>query len=89
VFWLWNNAYLLNLVGINKTESVKILMKYTAIGLVVSTPLILLDMLSASFYVILLAVGILTPIYYGIVLRDDPTFKKMVSTFFVKMKNRT
>jgi hypothetical protein len=46
-------------------------------------------MLSASFYVILLAVGILAPIYYGIVLRDDPTFKKMVSTFLVKMKNRT
>jgi len=88
VFWLWNNAYLLNLVGINKMESVKILIKYTAIGLAVCIPLILLDMLSTNFYIILLAVGILAPIYYGIVLREDPAFKKIVSTFLVKIKNR-
>jgi len=89
IFSLWNNAYLLNLVGISKRESLEILIKYIAIGVAVSIPLILLEALSASFYVIILAAIIITPIYYGITLRDDPTFKKIFSTFLVNIKNRT
>jgi O-antigen/teichoic acid export membrane protein len=88
IFWLWNNAYLLNLAGINKTDSAKILIRYTAIGLAVCIPLVILDMLSVNFYIILLAVGILTPVYYGIVLREDPAFQKIVSTFLVKVRHR-
>ncbi len=89
IFSLWNNAYLLNLVGISKRESLEILIKYTAIGIVVSVPLILLEALSANFYVIMFAAVVITPIYYGITLRDDPTFKKIFSTFLVNIKNRT
>jgi hypothetical protein len=89
IFSLWNNAYLLNLVGISKWESLEILIKYTAIGVVVSIPLILLEALSASFYIIMLAAVIITPIYYGITLRDDPMFKKIFSTFLVNIKNKT
>ncbi|HET8687697.1 MAG TPA: lipopolysaccharide biosynthesis protein, partial [Methanosarcina sp.] len=89
LFWLWNNAYLLNLVGINKWESLEILIKYTTIGAVVSIPLILLEAFSASFYVIMLAAVIITPIYYGVTLHDDPTFKKIFSAFLVNIKNRT
>jgi len=50
LFWLWNNAYLLNLAGINKRESVEVLIKYTIIGSIVSIPLILLQVLSVNFY---------------------------------------
>jgi O-antigen/teichoic acid export membrane protein len=89
IFALWNNAYLLNLVGISKRESLEILIKYTAIGIVVSIPLILLEALSATFYIIMLAAIIITPIYYGIALRDDPTFKKILSAFLVNIKSRT
>lgn len=88
MFWLWNNAYLLNLVGINKMESIKILIEYTAIGIIVSTPLILLEAFSVNFYLILFAAGIITPIYYGITLHDDPIFKRTFSAFFVKVKNK-
>lgn len=88
IFWLWNNAYLLNLAGVNKMESFGILIKYMTIGIVVSIPLILLKVLSANFYVILLAVGIITPIYYGITSHNDPTFKRMFSVFFVKVKDK-
>ncbi len=88
LFWLWNNAYLLNLAGISKMESVKILCKYTAIGMVVSIPLILLEVLSANFYVLLLAAVIITPIYYAITLHDDPTFKKIFSAFLVNVKKK-
>ena len=88
ILWLWNNAYLLNLAGVNKMENLKILIKYTAIGITVSIPLILLKMLSVNVYVILLAVGIITPIYYGITSYDDPTFKRMFSAFIVKVKNK-
>ncbi len=89
IFWLWNNAYLLNLAGINKMESVEILIKYAAIGIAVSTPLILLEILSANFYIILLAAVIITPIYYGLTLRDDPTFRKIFSAFLVNIRNKT
>jgi lipopolysaccharide exporter len=88
LFWLWNNAYLLNLAGINKRESVEVLIKYTIIGSIVSIPLILLQVLSVNFYLIILAAVIITPIYYGITLHDDPTFKRMFSTFIVNVKNK-
>ena len=89
IFSLWNNAYLLNLVGISKWESLKILIKYTAIGVVVSVPLILLEALSATFYITMLAAIIITPIYYGIALHDDPTFRKIFSALLVNIKKRT
>lgn len=88
VFWLWNNAYLLNLARVNKTESLELLIKYMAIGIIVSIPLTLLKVLSVDFYVILLAVGIITPIYYGITSHDDPTLKRVFLTFLVKVKNK-
>lgn len=89
IFWLWNNAYLLNLAGINKRESVEILVKYASIGIIVSVPLILLEVLSANFYIILLAAIVITPIYYGVTLRDDPTFRKIFSAFLLNIKNKT
>ena len=88
LFWLWNNAYLLNLAGISKRESVEVLIKYTIIGSIVSIPLILLQVLSVNFYLILLAAVIITPIYYGITLHDDPTFKRLFSAFIVNVKNK-
>ena len=88
IFWLWNNAYLLHLAGINKRESVEIIFKYTIIAGIVSIPLILLKYLSVNFYVILLAVGITTPIYYVITLHDDPAFKKTLLSFVTNLKNR-
>jgi lipopolysaccharide exporter len=88
LFWLWNNAYLLNLAGISKSESIIVLIKYTIIGSLVSIPLILLQMLSVNFYLILLAAVIITPIYYGITLHDDPTFKRMFSALLVNVKNK-
>ncbi len=88
IFWLWNNAYLLHLAGINKKESVEVIFKYTMIAGIVSIPLILLKYLSVNFYVILLAVGITTPIYYVVTLHDDPAFKKTLSSFVTNLKNR-
>jgi len=44
--------------------------------------------LSVNFYLIILAAVIITPIYYGITLHDDPTFKRMFSTFIVNVKNK-
>jgi lipopolysaccharide exporter len=88
LFFLWNNAYLLNLTGISKKESIEVLIKYTIIGSIVSLPLILLQVLAVNFYLILLAAAIITPIYYGITLHDDPTFKRMFSAFLVNIKSK-
>lgn len=88
VFWLWNNAYLLNLIGIDKKESFGILVRYMAIGLVVAAPLILLEIFTSNFYIMLLVVAIITPIYYGITFYEDPMFRKIVSSFLVSVKKR-
>lgn len=88
IFWLWNNAYLLNLAGINKKESVKVLIKYTTIGIIVSIPLILLEELSENFYIILITVGITTLIYYSIGLHEEKTLKKMLFSFLVNVKKK-
>jgi O-antigen/teichoic acid export membrane protein len=89
VFWLWNNAYLLGLAGISKKESIYVLAKYAVIGLVVSAPLVLLEMISSSFYVIMFAAVVVTIIYYTIALHEDPMFRKIFSSFLVKVKNRS
>ncbi|WP_410508079.1 lipopolysaccharide biosynthesis protein [Methanosarcina hadiensis] len=88
VFWLWNNAYLLGLAGISKRESINVLAKYSIISLVVSTPLILIKLISSSFYTIMFVAAIVTIIYYAVALHEDPMFKKMFSSFLVKVKNR-
>jgi len=88
VFWLWNNAYLLGLAGISKKESIEILIKYTTIGLVASIPIILIELISTSFYIIIFAAVVMTVIYYAITLHDDPMFRKMFSTFMVNVRNR-
>jgi O-antigen/teichoic acid export membrane protein len=88
LFWLWNNAYLLHLAGINKRESVEIILKYTAIAGIVCIPLILLKYFSMNIYIILLTAVIISPIYYFITLREDPTFKKMLLAFITNLKNK-
>lgn len=88
LFWLWNNAYLLNLVGISKRESVEVLIKYTIIGSIVSIPLILLQLFSVNIYLVLLAAAVITPIYYGITLHNDPTFRRMFSAFLLNVKSK-
>ena len=88
LFWLWNNAYLLNLAGVNKRKSVEVLVKYTTIGLIVSIPLILLKVSSVNFFVILLAAAIITPIYYCITLHNDPIFKRTLSAFLINVKSK-
>lgn len=88
VFWLWNNAYLLGLAGISKRESINVLAKYSIISLVVSLPLILMKLISSNFYVIMFVAVVVTIIYYAVALHEDPMFKKMFSTFLVKVKNR-
>lgn len=88
VFWIWNNAYLLGLAGISKKESIEILMKYATIGFVASIPIILIELISTNFYIIIFAATVMTVIYYAITLRDDPMFRKMFSTFMVNVRNR-
>jgi lipopolysaccharide exporter len=86
VFWLWNNAYLLGLAGISKKESIEVLVKYSTIGLVVSIPIILIKLISSSFYIIMFVAVIMTLIYYAITLHEDPMFRKMFSSFLVKAR---
>ncbi|AKB76713.1 O-antigen flippase Wzx [Methanosarcina horonobensis HB-1 = JCM 15518] len=88
-FWLWNNAYLLGLAGISKKESIGVLVKYAVISLIVSTPLILIELISSNFYVIMFVAVVVTVVYYLIALHEDPMFRKMFSSFLVKVKNRS
>jgi len=89
VFWLWNNAYLLGLAGISKKESVEILIKYATIGIVVSIPLILIELISTSFYLTIFVAVVMTAVYYAITLHEDPMFRKMFSTLLVNVRNRS
>ncbi|WP_048174202.1 oligosaccharide flippase family protein [Methanosarcina siciliae] len=87
-FWLWNNAYLLNLVGIDKKESFVILVRYMTIGLIVAAPLILVETFTSNFYIMLLMVTIITPIYYGVTFNEDPMFRKVVLSFLVSVNKK-
>lgn len=89
VFWLWNNAYLLGLAGISKKESINVLIKYAVIGLVVSIPLILVELISSSFYVVMFVAVIVTVAYYIIALHEDPMFREIFTSILVKVRNRS
>ncbi len=77
------------LAGISKKESLEVLIKYAIIGFAVSIPLILVELISSSFYVIIITAVITTVMYYAITLHEDPMFKKMFSSFLIKVKNRS
>ncbi len=64
-------------------------MKYAVISLIVSTPLILIELISSNFYVIMFVAVVVTVVYYLIALHEDPMFRKMFSSFLVKVKNRS
>lgn len=58
------------------------------LSLPISALYMIFDKQGVWFYVILLAAGISTPIYYVLTLYDDPTFKRTLSAFLINIKNK-
>lgn len=76
IFWGWNNYYLLKIAGIGLRESSILVIKYLSIGIVISIPLILAKSFILNTHVLFLLAGIMTMVYYSVVVYEDPLIRK-------------
>ena len=73
--WLSANFYILKLSEIQYINEIKIFIKYICIAILVSVPLIVVKYLYVSIYSILIVLGIVTIIYYLIIVCEDVTLR--------------
>ncbi|WP_135610693.1 oligosaccharide flippase family protein [Methanococcoides sp. AM1] len=75
ILWSSANFYLLKISGIALISEVKYFIKYLCVAILVSIPLVLVNYFSASIYAILITSMVLSVIYYGVVIYQDPTLR--------------
>ena len=73
--WLSANFYILKLSEIQYINEIKIFIKYICIAILVSVPLIVVKYLYVSIYSILIVLGVVTIIYYLIIVCEDVTLR--------------
>lgn len=76
VFWGWMNLYILNISGVAYRTALEDLLKFTLVALAAASPLIIVKYLSLPLYLLLITAGIVTCIYYAVVVLRDPILKK-------------
>ncbi len=76
VFWGWMNLYVLKVSGVAYRTGLEDFLRFLLIALVVAIPLIIVKYLSLPLYILLIVTGIVTCIYYAVVISGDPILKK-------------
>ena len=75
LLWSSANFYILKLSEIQYINEIKIFIKYICIAILVSVPLIVVKYLYVSIYSILIVLGVITIIYYLIIVCEDVTLR--------------
>lgn len=76
VFWGWMDLYILKVSGIAYRTGLEDFLRFLLVALAVATPLIVVEYLSLPLYILLIVAGIVTCIYYAVVISGDPILKK-------------
>ena len=76
IFWGWMNLYVLKISGVAFKSGLEDFLKFFLIALAVAIPLIIVKYLSLPLYILLIVAGIVTIIYYTIVISRDSILKK-------------
>ena len=70
------NLYVLKISGVAFKSGLEDFLKFFLIALAVAIPLIIVKYLSLPLYLLLIVTGIVTCIYYAVVISGDPILKK-------------
>ena len=76
IFWGWMNLYILKISGVAFKSGLEDFLRFFLIALAVAIPLIIVKYLSLPLYILLIVAGIVTIIYYTIVISRDSILKK-------------
>ena len=76
IFWGWMNLYVLKISGVAFKSGLEDFLKFFLVALAVAIPLIIVKYLSLPLYILLIVAGIVTIIYYTIVISRDSILKK-------------
>jgi len=76
VFWGGLNFYILKISGVPYRTGLEDFFKSFLTALVISVPLIIAKYLSVPVYLLLIVTGIVTSIYYVVVIYQDPILKR-------------
>lgn len=76
IFWGWMNLYILKISGVAYRTGLEDFLRFSLVALAVASPLIIVKYLSLPLYILLIVAGIVTCIYYTVVVSRDPILKK-------------
>lgn len=76
VFFGWYNLYILKISGLPYGSGLEDFFRFILIAFVVAIPLIIVKYLSLPLYILLIVAGVVTLIYYAIVISRDAILKK-------------
>jgi len=76
IFWGWMNLYILKISEVAFKSGLEDFLRFFLIALAVAVPLIIVKYLSLPLYILLITAGIVTCVYYAIVISRDPILKK-------------
>ena len=75
-FWGGMNAYVLKISGISYWMGLRDFLMLSLVALAVAFPLVIVKYLSPPLYILLIVTGIVTCIYYAVIVFRDPILKK-------------
>jgi len=75
-FWGWMNLYILKISGVSYRDGLEDFSRFLLVALAAVIPLVIVKYLSLSLYILFIVTGIVTCIYYAIVISRDPVLKK-------------
>ncbi|HOV81914.1 MAG TPA: oligosaccharide flippase family protein [Methanothrix sp.] len=78
IFWGWMNLYILKISGVAYRTGLQDFLRFFLVALVVALPLIVVKYLALPLYILFIVAGIVTCIYYAVVISGDYILKKEI-----------
>jgi len=75
IFWGYMNLYLFKISGIPYWIGLKDYIRFFCLGFVVAIPLFVVKLLGLPVYILFIVAGVVTFVYYTIILLNDPELK--------------
>ncbi len=75
LFWGWMNLYIVKISGISYRTGLFDYIRFFFLALVIAIPLLVVKLLSVPIYILFIAAGVVTIIYYTIVIWQDSLLK--------------
>jgi hypothetical protein len=78
LFWGWMNLYLVKLSGISYRTALFDYLKFFCLAFMVAIPLLALQLLSMPLYILFITAGVVSFIYYVIIILNDALLKNEI-----------